>query len=197
VKGYLHEPAAAPRAAMTLFHGAGSNCESELMTAVAGAFCDAGFLVFRGDLPFRQLKRAPRGDSPLDRDGIRLAADELKKLAPKASLCLAGHSYGGRQSSMLAAQQKDLARALLLLSYPLHPPREPSKSRTGHLPMIACPVLFVHGTRDPFGTIAELEDATRLIPAVTVLFQVEKAAHSLPPAVAASLPEKLSAIMKW
>ena len=181
---------------MTLFHGAGGNCESELMKAVAESFCEAGWLVFRGDLPFRQQGRAPRGDSPLDRDGIRRAVEELRQIAPKAPLCLAGHSYGGRQSSMLAAEEQKIGRALLLLSYPLHPPKQPDKPRTGHLPMIHCPVLFVHGTRDPFGSIAEMETALQLIPVKTILFPVDRAGHSLPPSVAASLPEPLSAIMK-
>src|SRR5690349_8161045 len=98
VIGWLHEPEGSPRAAMTLFHGAGSNCESDLMKAVAEAFCEAGYLVFRGDLPFRQERKPPRGDNPRDREGIRRALEELREIEPSAPVCLAGHSYGGRQS---------------------------------------------------------------------------------------------------
>lgn len=194
--GWLHEPAGAPRAAMTVFHGAGTDCESDLMKAVAESFCEAGYLVFRGNLPFRQQRRPPRGDSPLDREGIRRAVEELRGLAPRAPVCLAGHSYGGRQSSMLAAEDPQIASALLLLSYPLHPPKQPEKPRTEHLPRIQCPALFVHGTRDPFGSIAEMEAAIKSIPASTVLVPVDRAGHSLPASLAASLPERLSAIMK-
>ena len=71
-------------------------------------------------------------------------------------LFLGGHSYGGRQSSMLCAEEPDLVSGLLLLSYPLHPPRKPEQQRTQHLPDLRTPTLFVQGTRDPFGSIAEL-----------------------------------------
>jgi predicted alpha/beta-hydrolase family hydrolase len=197
IRGWLHEPAGAPRAAMALFHGAGSNCESALMVAVAEAFCDAGYLVLRGDLPFRQERQTgpPRANSQRDRDGIRRAADELRTIAPEVPLCLAGHSYGGRQATMLAAEDPSVAEALMLLSYPLCPPKQKTKPRTDHFPGLRTPALFVHGTRDPFGTMGEMEAALALIPAKTKLVPVEKAGHSLPPSLAVSLPGWLSAIM--
>jgi hypothetical protein len=97
-------------------------------------------------------------------------------------LFLGGHSYGGRQSSMLCADPAENAEpvsALLLLSYPLHPPRKPEQQRTQHLPDLRTPTLFVHGTRDPFGTIAELEQALKMIPAKTKLLTIEGAGHDL------------------
>jgi predicted alpha/beta-hydrolase family hydrolase len=190
IRGWLHEPAGAPCAAMALFHGAGSDCESALMVAVAGAFCDAGYVVLRGDLPFRQERKngPPRMNAQLDREGIRRAAEELRKIVPGVTLFLAGHSYGGRQATMLAAEDPAVAEALMLLSYPLHPPRQPAQLRTSHFPALHTPALFVHGTRDPFGTIEEMKTALALIPAKTKLVALEKAAHSLPPSVAASLP---------
>jgi len=97
---------------------------------------------------------------------------------------------------MLAAEDPTVAGALLLLSYPLHPPREPEKPRTEHFSKLRIPALFVQGTRDPFGSIAELGDALRLIPAKTVLMRVEGAPHGLPPSIAPSLPERLQAIME-
>lgn len=97
---------------------------------------------------------------------------------------------------MLVADDTRAADALMLLSYPLHPPNQPAKARTEHLSSIQIPTLFVHGTRDPFGTIAELEAAIRLIPAKTKLLVIEGAKHGVPPATAKSFPEWLSAIMK-
>jgi hypothetical protein len=94
-------------------------------------------------------------------------------------LFLGGHSYGGRQSSMLCAEEPSLAAALLLLSYPLHPPRKPDQQRTQHLPDLRTPTLFVHGTRDPFGSTAELEQALKMIPAKTKLLPIEGAGHDL------------------
>ncbi len=92
---------------------------------------------------------------------------------------LGGHSYGGRQASMLCAEEPDLVSGLLLLSYPLHPPRRPEQQRTQHLPDLRTPALFVHGTRDPFGTVTELERAIKMIPAKTKLLTVEGAGHDL------------------
>jgi hypothetical protein len=179
---------------MALFHGAGTNCEAKLMVAVADAFCAAGFLVLRGDLPFRQQQRpGPPRDPKLDQSGIARAGEELRKLAPGVPVILAGHSYGGRMCTILASDDPAAAHALMLLSYPLKPAS--GKPRTEHFPRLRTPALFVHGVRDTFGTIDEMREAVALIPARTVLKPVEKAGHSLPPAIAASLPEWLSAIM--
>ena len=197
VRGWLHEPDQAPIASIALFHGAGSNCEAPLLVAAADAFRGAGWLAFRGDLPYRQLRRTgpPSGSAKRDQAGIRRAAEELRVLAPGVPLCLAGHSYGGRQCSMLLAQDSSIAEGLLLLSYPLHPPNQPAKARTEHLSSLRTPTLFVHGTRDPFGTIADIEAAIRVIPAKTRLVVIEGAPHGVPPSAAASLPKLLWAIM--
>src|SRR5262249_23320558 len=90
-----------------------------------------------------------------------------------------GHSYGGRQSSMLLAEEPQLADGLLLLSYPLHPPRKPEQLRVKHLPDLKVPALFVHGTRDPFGSSEEFEQALALIPDKTSLLEVQNAGHDL------------------
>src|SRR5262249_7855010 len=92
---------------------------------------------------------------------------------------LAGISYGGRQASMLAAADPASTAGLLLLSYPLHPPGRAREQRTQHFPGLRAPALFVHGTRDPFGTIAELRGALDLIPAATSLVEVAGAGHNL------------------
>jgi uncharacterized protein len=92
---------------------------------------------------------------------------------------LGGHSYGGRQATMLAAADPGLADGLLLLSYPLHPPRNPSQLRTAHFPQLRTRALFVHGSRDPFGRLEELKLALNLIPATTSLLPIEEAGHDL------------------
>jgi uncharacterized protein len=80
---------------------------------------------------------------------------------------------------MLAASETGLVDALLLLSYPLHPPKDPAQLRTAHFPALRTPALFVHGTRDGFGTIDEMTSARKLIPAHTQLLRVERAGHEL------------------
>jgi len=95
---------------------------------------------------------------------------------------------------MVAAEDSSLAAGLLLLSYPLHPPGKPAQLRTGHFPSLRTPALFVHGTRDPFGSVDELREAIKLIPAAARLQVVEGAGHGVPPASAASMPEWLVSV---
>jgi predicted alpha/beta-hydrolase family hydrolase len=181
VRGIVHRPNAPNGHGLVLTHGAGSNCCAPLLVRMARAFESAGYLVLRYDLPFRQQrpKGPPKpGSSPRDREGIREALEAGHELV-RGHIFLGGHSYGGRQSAMLAAEQPDLAAALLLLSYPLHPPKRPENKRTAFFPDLRTPALFVHGTEDPFGSLEELRDAMALVPAPTDLLAVEGAGHDL------------------
>ena len=181
VRGFLHRPANAAGDGLVLTHGAGSNANAPLLSALAETFSAQGFVVLRCDLPYRQTRSygPPRpGDATRDRQGLMNAVGALRGIA-SGRIFLGGHSYGGRQSSMLCAEEPELAQGLLLMSYPLHPPRKPEQRRVQHLPRLRTPSLFVSGTRDPFGSIAEMEDALRLIPAPTRLVPVEGAGHDL------------------
>jgi uncharacterized protein len=166
---------------LVLTHGAGGNSKAPLLVLIADAFCAAGFTVLRCDMAFRQHK--PFGPpSPAtsgnDRASLRAAVAAMRKMVAGAVI-LGGHSYGGRQSTMLAAEEPGLVEALLLLSYPLHPPGKPGQPRTAHFPALRTPALFVHGTKDPFGTVEELSEALKLIPAKTELIAVSGAGHDL------------------
>ncbi|MGB7600757.1 MAG: alpha/beta family hydrolase [Candidatus Sulfotelmatobacter sp.] len=182
VRGFLHRPAKPNSQGLVLTHGAGSNCKAPLLVAIAEAFAQAGFFVLRCDLPFRQDR--PYGppspyDGKRDRAGLKNAFAALKNLNP-GRVFLGGHSYGGRQASILCAEQPEVdAAALLSLSYPLHPPRKPAQLRTQHFCNLQTPSLFVQGTRDPFASIDEIEQALKLIPAKTKLLVVEGAGHDL------------------
>jgi predicted alpha/beta-hydrolase family hydrolase len=182
VQGGLHPPRAEPTGeALVLTHGAGSNREAPLLVAVAEAFAARGVLVLRYNLPYRQARPSgpPRpADAAPDREGLREAVAAVQARGA-GRVFLGGHSYGGRQASMLAAEDPSVAEALLLLSYPLHPPARPAAPRTGHFPGLRVPALFVHGTRDPFGSIDEVRAALTLVPAPTLLHVVEGAGHDL------------------
>ena len=181
VRGVLHETGASRGPGLVLAHGAGSDCDAPLLVAAAKAFAAAGVAVLRCDLPFRQKRPAgppsPAGAAE-DRAGLRRALEALGA-SVAGPIYLGGHSYGGRQASMLVAEEPGLAAALLLLSYPLHPPKKPAQLRTEHLPRLRTRAVFVHGTRDAFGTIAELEAAIALIPAETCLIRIDGAGHDL------------------
>jgi uncharacterized protein len=181
VRGFLHRPAKSLQDGLVLTHGAGGNCKGPLLVALAEAFARAGMAVLRCDLPFRQFRSfgPPRpGQAARDRQGLKTAVAAVRKLVP-GRVFLGGHSYGGRQATMLCAEAPALADGLLLSSYPLHPPGKPDQLRTQHLPKLAIPALFVQGTRDPFGSIAEMESALKLVPARALLLKVEGAGHDL------------------
>jgi len=181
VHGFLHGPEKPSGNGLVLTHGAGADCQSPLLLALATAFCEFGVTVLRCDLPFRQRQPhgpPPRASAEHDQEGLRRAVEALRGEVPRR-VFLGGHSYGGRQGSMLAASQPGLIDGLLLLAYPLHPPKRADQLRTAHFPSLRTPALFVHGTRDGFGSIEELTAALKLIPAATELLRVTGAGHEL------------------
>jgi uncharacterized protein len=181
VEGFLHGPDAPNGVGVVLTHGAGSDCRSPLVVAVANQLCATGYTVLRTDLHFRRSgqKGPPMpAKAAADRLGLEQAVESLRRTT-RFAVMLAGHSYGGRQSSMLAAEKPELAAGLLLLSYPLHPPGKPQQLRTSHFPQIQTPCVFVQGDRDEFGTLDEIRSHMASIPAVVELVTVPKAGHDL------------------
>jgi predicted alpha/beta-hydrolase family hydrolase len=166
---------------MVLTHGAGADCQSKLLTEMFDGLAEAGFSVLRFDLPFRRERpHGPPspGSAARDRDGLRRAVSIMRE-RKNAQVFLGGHSYGGRQATILASEEPELTDGLLLLSYPLHPPRKPDQLRTGHFSKLRTPAFFVHGTRDPFGTTAQMNSALQLIPGAHDMLEVDGVGHDL------------------
>jgi predicted alpha/beta-hydrolase family hydrolase len=190
IRGWLHQPQSPGGDGLALTHGAGSNCEAPLLKALAEAFAEVGVWVLRFDLPYRQQR--PKGppfpaQAARDREGEKLAVQALREFAPRR-VFLSGSSYGGRQATMLLSEDPVVADGLLLLSYPLHPPGKPLALRTAHFPNLRAPAMFVHGTRDSFGSVPELTAAVSAIPARTEIVAVEGAPHGLPASVSRIVP---------
>lgn len=178
VRGYLHRvPGAVDGLVIT--HGAGGDCEMALLKVVAEALVARGVTVLRCDLAFRQKGKMPSpATGPADRASLREAVEAMRAIVP-GRVFLGGQSYGGRQASMLAAEDGKIAAGLLLLSYPLHPPGKPEQLRTAHFPQLNVPAVFVHGKTDPFATSQELRAAIALIPAPVELIDLDGAGHDL------------------
>jgi uncharacterized protein len=194
---WWHEAAGIGDWGMVLTHGAGSNAEAPLLKALGDAFAAQGMIVMRYDLPYREAR--PHGppfpaQAAADRDGIRAAVSEMRLRARR--VIAGGHSYGGRQSSMAAAEDSRMAEALLLLSYPLHPPRKPEQMRTAHFGELRTPAFFVHGSRDPFGSVLEMEAALTMVPARTELMIVEGAPHGLAVSAVPQIVQKFCAFLR-
>ena len=181
VRGAVHRPISPGVDVLVLTHGAGGNHEAPVLRAVAEAFAARRITVLRCDLPFRQARSkgppSPAG-AARDRAGLRRAVELMRARYPGRVL-LGGASYGGRQATVLAAEQPRVVDGLLLLAYPLHAPGRPDTPRSEHFPRIRTPALFVHGTRDPFGTIAELDAARATLGAPSALLRVDDAGHDL------------------
>jgi uncharacterized protein len=183
IHGFLHSASRPTGDTVVLTHGAGANCQSKLLVGISDALAASGFMVLRFDLPFRRARPhgpPPFGGATKDRDGLRRAVAIVRDKT-KGRIFLGGHSYGGRQATITVSEEPQLVDGLLLLSYPLHPPKRPEELRTKHFPYLAKPAFFVHGTRDPFGTIAEMQSALALLSAAHALFEVEGAGHDLLP----------------
>lgn len=180
IAGIAHEPAGAPDGIVVLTHGAGGSRESLLLQRICDEWARRGWLAVRYNLPFRRRrpKGPPAGSGAADRAGIVEAITFCRGLA-QGPLVAGGHSYGGRQTSMVVASRHAAVDVLTLFSYPVHPPGKPERTRTEHLPDITVPTVFTHGTSDPFGTPAEVHDAAALIAAPTEVVEITGARHDL------------------
>lgn len=179
ITGVAHRPDGTPAGVVALTHGAGGNRESPMLQALCEEWARRGWLAVRYNLPYRRRrpKGPPSGSATADMAGIVEAVTAVRALAD-GPVIAGGHSYGGRLTSMAVADglQVDV---LTLFSYPLHPPGKPERARTEHLPRIAVPTVFVHGTADPFGSIDELLAAAALVGAATEVVEITGARHDL------------------
>jgi hypothetical protein len=184
---------AASAGTLLLFPGASSGRDHPSLVALEKAVAPAWATV-RADFAYRREGRRAPDRTP------KLLATVREELAAIDSdrVVIGGRSMGGRMCSMVAAGvDGDPVPATLagvvLVSYPLHPPGKPENLRVEHLPSIRVPCLFVHGTRDPFGSPPELREWTRTIPGRVTHHWVEGGRHDLKGADA----EVASAVAGW
>src|SRR2546430_9153860 len=121
IRGFLHLPSRPSGKAIVLTHGAGANCQSELLIEVSEALAASGFSVLRFDLPFRSERpHGPPspGSAARDREGLRRAVLVMKE-RQHGPVFLGGHSYGGRQSSILVFEELWVVGRFVLLFFPL------------------------------------------------------------------------------
>ncbi|OMC53454.1 alpha/beta hydrolase [Mycobacterium sp. IS-2888] len=180
IAGVAHRPAGPAAGVVVLTHGAGGSRESTLLQQVCDEWARRGWLAVRYNLPYRRRrpKGPPSGSAAGDRAGIVEAITVCRGLAD-GPLIAGGHSYGGRQTSMVVAANEAPVDVLTLFSYPVHPPGEPERPRTEHLPDITVPTVFTHGTSDPFGTPDEVRAAAALVTAPIEVVEIAGARHDL------------------
>ena len=195
-----------PRAALILGHGAGAGQRSTFMVDFARGLSALGIDVITFNFLYTEQGRRIPDRAPALESCYRAVIERVRAEVESAqqSLFIGGKSMGGRIASQVAAADAALPIAgLVLLGYPLHPPGKPDERRDKHLPGIARPMLFVQGTRDAFGTPAELAplvDALQPPPALHVVAQGDhsfKLARKDPAAQAALYAELQRVIAAW
>ena len=155
-------PPLGPRSAgLVLAPGASAGRDQPSLVAIDDAVSKNGIVVDRMDFGYRLAGRRAPDRPPVLIAAVVEHASDLARLAGATQnrIALGGRSMGGRMASMAVAEGLPAA-GLVLVSYPLHPPGHPEKSRVEHLGSIDVPCLFVSGTRDAFGTPDELDSAT-------------------------------------
>jgi len=162
--------------ALLLTPGAGSDRNHAALRAIETAV--APMPVARIDFPYRKAGRRAPDRAPVLVNCIREEATVLVAGAGirPAALALGGRSMGGRMCSMAVAEGLPAA-ALVLISYPLHPPGKPDTLRVDHFPALDVPCLFVSGTKDPFGAPAELERHAEKIPGPVTHVWIDGGGH--------------------
>ena len=166
-------------AGLVLAPGASAGRDQPALVAIDEALSDA-LTVKRIDFPYRLAGRRAPDRAPVLVETIVAAARRLAADVGVGTdrIALGGRSMGGRMASMAVAEGLSAA-ALVLVSYPLHPPGKPDRPRTDHLGALDLPCLFVSGSRDAFGTPAELEAATAAIPGPVTHVWIDGGDHGL------------------
>ncbi|MGV0746107.1 alpha/beta hydrolase family protein [Mycolicibacterium sp. XJ870] len=180
IAGVAHQPEGTPKGIVMLTHGAGGSRESPLLIRICDEWAGRGWLAIRYNLPYRRRrpKGPPSGSAAGDREGIAEAV-ALARTLGDGPVIAGGHSYGGRMTSMAVADEGLGVDVLTLFSYPVHPPGKPERARTEHLPRIAAPTVFTHGTADPFGNLDEVNAAAALVGGPTEVVAITGARHDL------------------
>ncbi|MFB7224010.1 alpha/beta family hydrolase [Streptomyces sp. NPDC056227] len=144
-------PARRPRLVLAVSHGAGGGIEARDLQALAAALPVHGVTVALVEQPWRVAgKKLAPAPKTLD-TGWRDLWPALT--APGLPVVAGGRSAGARVACRTAAELG--AHAVLALSFPLHPPGRPEKSRKDELLGAGVPTLVVQGGHDPFGRPAE------------------------------------------
>jgi len=194
------------RAAYILAHGAGAGQRSPFIVTFAGALAALGVDVVTFDfLYMEQGRRLPDRSPQLEATYRAVIEDVVQKRGTAPfSLFIGGKSMGGRIATQVAAADPALPIAgLVLLGYPLHPPGQPERRRDAHLPSVKRPMLFVQGSRDAFGTPAELEPILASLEPSPTLHVVDRGDHSFkrsgrdPKAQAATFDEIQRDVLRW
>ena len=160
-KGAVSSLLLRPRGArwlLVLGHGASTNMRHRTLQSIAEALYDAGIATFRYQFPYMERGGGGRDAQAVSLATVRAAAAAAGKAAPRLGLLAGGHSFGGRMTSLAAAEAAlKRVRALVFFSFPLHQPGKPNSDRAAHMGAIGRPLLFLSGSRDAMAQLDLLQ----------------------------------------
>ncbi len=151
------------------------------MTSFARALAALGVDVVTFNFLYTEQRRRIPDRAPVLEECFRSVIDAAARelTGARRGMFIGGKSMGGRIATQVAAADQNLGvHGLVLLGYPLHPPGRPGELRSKHLPAIRRPMLFVQGSRDAFGTPAELQPILDELSPRPVVYVVEAGDHS-------------------
>ena len=152
---------------VVLFPGAGTDANHQSLVAIETAIKtrNAKLKIARCDFEYRKAGKSFPDKTPVLIETVCNAVTQAAQDwgCTTNEIVIGGRSMGGRMCSMAVADAENTLEVagLVCVCYPLHPPKQPEKLRSEHLPRILAPTLFVSGTRDEFGTVEELTAATK------------------------------------
>jgi len=192
--GAVVYPAAKPKAAgvtLILGHGAGAGQTSGFMVSFATALAARGIETVTFNFSYmEQKRRLPDSKDKLEACYRAVIETVAHRKGARARLAIGGKSMGGRIASQVAAAGAPDVAGLVLLGYPLHPPGKKDQLRDKHLPQIKAPMLFVQGSRDAFGTPAELQPILKTLKVPAELYEIAGGDHSFKVLKSAGVPQE-------
>ena len=188
--------------ALVVGHGAGAGMDHPFIVGFCEAVADEGIASLRFNFPYMEAGRRTPDAAKNAIGAFRSAFETAGDRSGGRPVLGGGKSYGGRIASMAAAEGMPAA-ALVFLGYPLHAPGKTEQIRDTHLYDLTMPMLFLHGTKDPFGEPKELAKVIGRLGDRATLVDIDGAGHSFersrkddPWVVGASLAPQVAAFVR-
>lgn len=162
-----------------LAHGAGAGMRHQFMENIALKYADRNVGTFRFNFPYMEMGRKVPSSASIAQDTIRSAVNKAISETGQVPIFAGGKSYGGRMTSMAAAEKPlPEVEGLIFLGFPWHQMGKPSVDRVAHLIHVDLPMLFLQGSKDKLAEISLVKPLVRKLGKKATMHVVEHGDHS-------------------